>query len=126
MKHQLLSNEVLLPNEDLGAFADLENEFRAVLAPEGMLEAELVERIIALTWRLERMGKLESAFLIWQRFEVLGMNQVKPGHPRIFVQSLFLKLGSVAKMPTSSKPRQSACPSDSCSEPKNQNRGEHR
>jgi len=77
MRHGLLSKDILLPNEDAEAFADLAKELRAALRPEGRLEMELAERIVALTWRLRRVGRAEQAILAWQHFEVLGGTEVQ-------------------------------------------------
>jgi hypothetical protein len=77
MKHGLLSKDILLPNEDAEAFADLAEGLHAALRPEGRLEMELAERIVALTWRLRRVGRAEQAILAWRYFEVLGMTEVQ-------------------------------------------------
>jgi hypothetical protein len=47
----------------------------AALSPEGRFESELVERIIALTWRLRRTSKVEQAILTWHHFGILGMDE---------------------------------------------------
>ena len=63
LKHGLLSRNVLLPDEDAEAFAQLSERFMAALGPVGELELVLVDRIIALIWRLRRLGEIEAG--IW-------------------------------------------------------------
>jgi hypothetical protein len=73
-KHGLLALDVILPDEDLEAFVEfiqgLEQEFN----PQGELEHALVERIVALLWRLRRAGKLEAAVLFFHRCRVRKVN----------------------------------------------------
>src|ERR1700730_2929738 len=56
-KHGLLSGDVLLPSEDHGRFLELSERLKEELQPESELESVLVERIIVLTWRLDRLGR---------------------------------------------------------------------
>ena len=60
LKHGLLSQEVLLPGEDDAALKELGESLRDELQPVGDLENLLVERIIATTWRLRRLGRVEA------------------------------------------------------------------
>jgi hypothetical protein len=76
LKHGLLSEDTLLPDEDPQTFDELAEGLRAALAPEGTLETELAERIVVLTWRLRRIGKAEHAILAWHHFGILGMDEV--------------------------------------------------
>jgi hypothetical protein len=62
-----------LPGEDEEAFAALRESLRAELNPMGALESLLVDRIIDLTWRLFRAGKIEAAVL--DRDERTGARQ---------------------------------------------------
>jgi hypothetical protein len=59
-RHGLLSQEVLLPDEDEGPFVELSEHLRAELQPVGELENQLVDRIIATQWRLRRLGRVEA------------------------------------------------------------------
>ena len=70
LKHGVLSRNVLLVDEDAGAFSELAERLQATLKPDGELEAALVERIIELIWRLRRLGKIENAVLVWQRLQL--------------------------------------------------------
>ena len=49
VKHGLLSEQVLLPDEDEDALSELSERLRAELQPEGELENLLVDRITAAT-----------------------------------------------------------------------------
>src|SRR5215472_8889010 len=60
IKHGLLSREILLPKEDADAFAEFSQRLWAALDPNGELESLLVDRIIALGWRLRRLCYIEA------------------------------------------------------------------
>jgi hypothetical protein len=61
LKHGLCAQRFLaLGDEDLAAFDALEAALTAELAPQGALQAVLVRRIVAATWRLERAERLEG------------------------------------------------------------------
>jgi len=72
LKHGLLSQEVLLPGEDESAFNELGESLKDELQPVGELENLLVERIIATTWRLRRLGRVEAGIFTWQHYEELA------------------------------------------------------
>ena len=72
LKHGLLSQEILLPNEDGALLADLGERIRAELNPVGELESVLADRIIGLVWRLGRLGKIEAGVLTWSHYRVLA------------------------------------------------------
>jgi hypothetical protein len=59
-KHGLLSQDVLLPGENEAALKELGERLREELQPVGELENLLVERVIASTWRLRRLGRVEA------------------------------------------------------------------
>ena len=65
VKHGLLSCEVLLPDEEGEALADLSELLRSEFQPKGYLETLLVDRIVGLVWRLRRMGQIEAGMLTW-------------------------------------------------------------
>ena len=54
---------MLLEDENATEFAAFEAAVRAELAPEGMLEADLVGRIIMAAWRARQADRLEAALL---------------------------------------------------------------
>jgi hypothetical protein len=60
LKHGLLSREILIPGEDEAALRELGERLRAELQPAGQLEDLLVERVIAATWRLRRLWRVEA------------------------------------------------------------------
>ena len=65
VKHGLLSCEVLLPDEEGEALADLSELLRSEFQPKGHFETLLVDRIVGLVWRLRRMGRIEAGMLTW-------------------------------------------------------------
>jgi hypothetical protein len=71
LKHGLLSREILLPGEDEAALQDLGERLRAELQPVGELENLLVERVIAATWRLRRLARVEAGIFAWEFYEQL-------------------------------------------------------
>jgi hypothetical protein len=68
LKHGLLSQEVLLPNEDKVALEELGESMRAELQPAGEMDNLLVERIIASTRRLRRLGRVEAGIFAWELY----------------------------------------------------------
>ncbi len=72
LKHGLLSQEVLLPGEDEAALKELGERLRAELQPMGELESILVDRIIAATWRLRRLGRVEAGIFAWEFYGELS------------------------------------------------------
>jgi hypothetical protein len=72
LKHGLLSQEILLPDEDAEALWDLDERLRAELQPVGELENLLVDRIVSLTWRLRRLGRVEAGIFAWERSGALA------------------------------------------------------
>jgi hypothetical protein len=71
LKHGLLSREMLLPDEDAGAFAQLGRRLGEALDPVGELELVLTERIIRLVWRLRRLDKIEAGILAWEKAAIM-------------------------------------------------------
>ncbi len=72
LKHGLLSQEVLLPDEEEDALRELGERVRAELQPVGELENLLVDRIIAAYWRLRRLGMVEAGIFAWERSGALA------------------------------------------------------
>ena len=72
LKHGLLSQEVLLPDEDDKALRELGESLRAELQPVGELENLLVNRIISLTWRLRRLSRVEAGIFAWEFYDELA------------------------------------------------------
>jgi hypothetical protein len=61
IKHGLLARDVVLPYEDCRVFEELATSVGARLRAVAGMERVLVERIVALQWRLRRLGKIEAA-----------------------------------------------------------------
>ncbi len=60
LKHGLRAQKyVVLPDEDAAEFAALEAALMEELAPDGVLQTVLAQRIVAATWRLSRAERLE-------------------------------------------------------------------
>lgn len=63
LKHGILSQEVLLEDEDEQSLLELGRNLRMELEPETELELLLVDRIIANTWRLKRALRGEKEMI---------------------------------------------------------------
>ena len=61
--HGLYSQAVLLHHECPEAFAALREDYYQRFAPADQPESDLVDQMIAVTWRLRRIAALESAAL---------------------------------------------------------------
>lgn len=59
LKHGILSQEILLPDEDESALIKLREGFNNEFSPVGDIEEILVDRIVSLIWRLKRLGRTE-------------------------------------------------------------------
>ena len=64
VKHGLLSQDILLPNEDKAAFEELSERLSEELQPRGELKSQLVERIVAAHWRLRCLGRVETGIFV--------------------------------------------------------------
>lgn len=63
LKHGLLSEVILLPEEDEDALLKLGKQMRTELKPVGELELSLVDRITSNLWRLRRALKVEKEMM---------------------------------------------------------------
>ena len=63
LKHGLLSEEVLLEEEDEALLIMFAKKLRTELKPETEFELLLVDRIIANSWRLKRAMKIETGMI---------------------------------------------------------------
>lgn len=61
LKHGILSQEILLPDEDESALIKLREGFNNEFSPVGDIEEILVDRIVSLIWRLKRLGQTEAS-----------------------------------------------------------------
>ena len=60
-KHGMYSSAVLLHFESAEAFEELRQSYYVKFAPASQPEFDLVDQMIASTWRLRRLGALEAA-----------------------------------------------------------------
>lgn len=60
IKHGILCNAVLIPDEDKILFAEFQNKLWLGLNPIGEMEEFTAERIIAYAWRLRRIFQVEA------------------------------------------------------------------
>src|SRR5215831_10623755 len=63
IRHGLLTQDVVLPGEDMDAFEDLWNQVWADRSPVGPIEEFLVNRVVNAMWRLQRLARAETALL---------------------------------------------------------------
>jgi hypothetical protein len=61
VKHGLLAKEVVIKGEDPGEFELYRDQMLGELAPVGQMESVLAERVVSLSWRLQRAERLQSA-----------------------------------------------------------------
>ena len=64
LRHGLLSQQVVIPGEDEQAFAQLQESILAEFWPEGALQGELVDQMLAALWRLRRLRKVEAGLFV--------------------------------------------------------------
>jgi hypothetical protein len=62
-KHAMYTNAVLLHHESAEDFAAVCEDYYRQFSPNNRAESDLVDRMIAATWRLRRLSALESAAL---------------------------------------------------------------
>jgi hypothetical protein len=70
LKHGLLSQQILLPNEDEASFIQLSERLHSELQPVGELETLLMERILFAAWRLRRILVVETGIYEEERFSL--------------------------------------------------------
>ena len=75
LKHGLLSEQILLPNEDEASLMQLSERLHSQLQPVGDLESLFVERIVAAAWRLRRVLAVEARIYDELRFDFLGKDR---------------------------------------------------
>jgi hypothetical protein len=69
--HGLLSQQTLLPDEDLQALEGLAEALRAELNPHGPQEQLLVELMVRALWRLRRLGRVEAGIFTRKHYSIL-------------------------------------------------------
>ena len=71
LKHGLTAERALFPGEDPAEYAAFRDRLMSELAPEGALEAALVDRLASTLWRLRRVPILENAFFAYSQHKRL-------------------------------------------------------
>lgn len=71
VRHGLLAREPVLASEDTDAFEGLRTRIREELRPGAGIEAALVDRVVSLLWRLQRLGVIEAGLLTSFTAEVI-------------------------------------------------------
>jgi hypothetical protein len=71
-RHGLLSAEVVLPDESSAEFEALRRGLIGSLGPVGQLEQAFAERVVVCSWRLHRLGRIESGLFIDLHYEELA------------------------------------------------------
>lgn len=62
-KHGIYSHNIVLRSESTPAYEDLCVRYYQHFAPQSPIEADLVDQLIAATWKLRRFSSLETAAL---------------------------------------------------------------
>jgi len=60
VKHGLLARRVVIGGEDPGEFEFYRDQMLGELAPAGPMESMLAERVVSLSWRLQRAERLQT------------------------------------------------------------------
>jgi hypothetical protein len=87
---------VVLPDEDVAAFAALEAALLAELAPVGALQRVLAGQIVSAAWRLARVDRMEAEVLIFRqrRDADLGLAVIRDGNSSRTVPTLLRYRGA--------------------------------
>ncbi len=76
LQHGLAAKVTVLPGEDPAEFQDRVDAVMQSLAPQNQVEFELLERVAATTWSLQRANRAETARLCYLiRHEVIDREQ---------------------------------------------------
>jgi len=107
VKHGLFAAEAVIKGEDPADYEAFHDQFLAELAPVGMVESVLAERIVSLWWRLRRAERMQNEaiedmiglkvtnLLSRHDREYYYTNQgIRPGDPRYALDDL--PLGRIA------------------------------
>lgn len=70
LHHGLTAQEVLIPDEDAEAYEDLQECLRRDLDPVGVVEDQLVDRIVVSIWRLRRVQRVEAGIFTLERCRI--------------------------------------------------------
>ena len=69
VSHGLRAEQILIPGEDENEFAQLKEQLFEQFQPEGVLEEQLLDEILAGIWRKRRLVRVEAGILTRQMFD---------------------------------------------------------
>ena len=75
LKHGVYSRDIMLPGESFRGYDALVAELNEEWAPEGPTECSLVERLVGLYWRKQRLDRYENAKLKQRVEEIHKKNE---------------------------------------------------
>jgi hypothetical protein len=75
VKHGLFSQKNVVISENQVEFDLLEGEMLEELAPVGVMETMLAERIVSLTWRLKRAEWMQNEFIDYQIMRIIDFDR---------------------------------------------------
>ncbi len=113
VRHGLLARQPVLSGEDLGAFHELRDGIQASLRPSGGLEQALVDRVVSIVWRLQRLTIIEAGILTSFTAGVLESRAEAALRPRLGQDASIRKLLSDRFAKTVTKPALTFSPVDS-------------
>jgi hypothetical protein len=85
IKHGLTAGQDVISSESQGDFELYRDEMLAELAPVGPMESMLAERIVSLSWRLKRAGRIQN-----QTIDALNADRTSSPLAKL-TKSLFFK-----------------------------------
>ena len=72
LKHGLLAEAALLPNEDGAELQRLIESVHAELGPVGEVETQLTDRIVSCLWRLRRVIRVEAGLFVKEMYSEIA------------------------------------------------------
>jgi len=77
VQHGLLARAMVLQGEDPQEFAEYREQMLDELYPDGMMEEELAERIVSLSWRLRRAARSQNAAFeaLYDKYAAVGQTE---------------------------------------------------
>jgi hypothetical protein len=93
VKHGLLSQHVVLANEDESEFEDFTRRLRSALSPLGELEEMLVDSIAASAWRLRRVLRVERGLFVAYIAEGAPLGTAKADNDKLVGGTIVVQFG---------------------------------
>lgn len=81
LTHGLSAKAIILDGENPLVFESLREQLIAELIPQTMIEAELVEQLASIFWRLRRIPVFESALTEWVAYRTIKAGSTNPLAP---------------------------------------------